>query len=82
MAQWWADRNPDARTVVLLPDQGDRYLDTVYDDAWLDAVPARRPHTADQARQVERPDGGEGWTWMRWGRRRLADVIGDRVPVP
>ncbi|HEV7687313.1 MAG TPA: cysteine synthase family protein, partial [Acidimicrobiia bacterium] len=35
VASWKARADPDARVVVLLPDEGHRYQDTVYDDAWL-----------------------------------------------
>ena len=38
VARWWAATNPDALTVVMLPDEGYRYLDTVYDDEWLTAA--------------------------------------------
>ncbi len=76
VARWWAARNPDARTVVMLPDQGDRYLDTVYDDRWLDASPQRRAAVGSGPDEVARSTGDPGWTWMRWGRRRLADVLG------
>jgi cysteine synthase len=82
VARWWLARNPHARTVVMLPDQGDRYLDTVYDDAWLDAAPERRAVDAAGPREVGRPAGERGWTWMRWARRRLSDLIGDQVAVP
>ena len=27
-----------ARVVALLPDRGERYLDSVYDDSWVDQV--------------------------------------------
>jgi cysteine synthase len=77
VARWWCARHPDARTVVMLPDQGDRYLDTVYNDAWLDAEPHRRPSAALAPREVTRPAGGPGWTWMRWRRRRLAEAVAD-----
>jgi cysteine synthase len=81
VARWWAARHPDARTVVILPDQGDRYLDTVYDDAWLDAAPARRATGPIRPREVDRPAGARTWTWMRWARRRLPEVIGDAAMV-
>jgi len=80
VARWWSARNPDARTVVMLPDQGDRYLDTVYDDAWLAAEPPRRAAAESGPCEVSRPTGERGWTWMRWGRRRFAEVLGDQVP--
>jgi cysteine synthase len=82
VARWWSDRHPGARTVVMLPDQGDRYLDTVYDDAWLDAAPQRRADADALPREVSRPTGEAAWTWMRWGRRPLSAVVaepGDQV---
>lgn len=79
VARWWSARNPNARTVVMLPDQGDRYLDTVYDDAWLNAEPRRRAPVDSEPREVAGPTGEPCWTWMRWERRRLADVLGDQV---
>lgn len=82
VARWWSERHPGARVVVMLPDRGDRYLDTVYDDAWLRAAPWRLPDEAAEPREVTRPAGESEWTWMRWQRRRLTDVIGDQVLVP
>jgi len=37
VADWWARENPDSLTAVVFPDEGYRYQDTVYDDAWLEA---------------------------------------------
>ena len=79
VARWWSARNPGARTVVMLPDQGDRYLDSVYDDAWLDAAPQRRA-AGLAPREVAHPTGDSCWTWMRWARRTLSDVTGDEAP--
>ncbi|HWN29637.1 MAG TPA: 2,3-diaminopropionate biosynthesis protein SbnA [Actinomycetospora sp.] len=36
------DVEPPARIVAIFPDRGDRYLDRVYDDAWLERARARR----------------------------------------
>lgn len=81
VARWWSRHHPGARVVVMLPDQGDRYLDTVYHDGWLRAAPGRLPTGPTAPRQVARPTGESGWTWMRWGRRRLTEVTGDQVLV-
>ncbi|MQA62551.1 MAG: 2,3-diaminopropionate biosynthesis protein SbnA [Actinophytocola sp.] len=35
---------PGARVLAIFPDRGDRYLDLVYDDGWLDAMIRRRTH--------------------------------------
>jgi cysteine synthase len=84
VAHWWAARNPSMLTVVMLPDEGYRYQDTVYDDDWLrtaghlgEPMPAE-PVVVDDA---TRPDGT--WTAFEWGRRSLGEVLaGARVPVP
>jgi len=81
VARWWSARHPGARAVVMLPDQGDRYLDTVYDDAWLDTRAHRRVTGGPEPFEVSRPGRHRGWTWLRWGRRRLTEVVGDPVPA-
>jgi cysteine synthase len=74
-ARWWAGANPDALTVVMMPDEGYRYQDTVYDDAWLagrghldEPLPAEPVMVSDPAQ----PAG----TWMAfdWARRSYADA--------
>jgi S-sulfo-L-cysteine synthase (3-phospho-L-serine-dependent) len=75
-AAWWARMHPEARVVTLLPDEGHRYQDTVYDDAWrhdndlrLDGLPVRPD-------EVAHPDQATaGWTRFGWGRRTLADAM-------
>lgn len=75
VGSWLAARDPDAVTVVVLPDEGYRYSDTVYDDTWLRAndfhpsEPAG-PRTVDDPALAE-----QGWCRMAWGRRRLDDVV-------
>lgn len=70
VGRWFAERNPDAVTVVMLPDEGYRYQDTVYDDGWLFArghagvtVPTD-PVMADHPRSACEP-----WAAFDWARR-------------
>jgi cysteine synthase len=76
VADWWARENPDQLTAVILPDEGYRYQDTVYDDAWLreqgawlDALP-RGPVEWDRPH-----DGADPWSFHRWGRRTFGQVM-------
>ncbi|MCI0687685.1 MAG: cysteine synthase family protein [Sporichthyaceae bacterium] len=80
VARWWAAQNPSALTVVLLPDEGYRYQDTVYDDEWLMAaghlggsIPAEPVLVADPTRPAEDP-----WTTYDWARRDLPEVLAGR----
>ncbi|MFI9553045.1 cysteine synthase family protein [Nonomuraea endophytica] len=76
-ARWWAQQNPDAVTVVMMPDEGYRYQDTVYDDAWLAEhrhdrllLPAE-PKIVDLAAAAD-----AAWTGFAWGRRSYGEVVG------
>jgi len=76
VAQWKARLEPDARVVVLLPDEGHRYQDTVYDDAWLRRQGLRLRRLPSRPVEVDRPDdGGPEWSWLRWNRRRFEAIV-------
>lgn len=75
VGSWLAGLDPDAVTVVVLPDEGYRYTDTVYDDEWLranDFVPRSRavPRTV-----ADPGEAAAGWCRLDWDRRRLTDVV-------
>jgi len=83
VAEWWARENPDALTAVVFPDEGYRYQDTVYDDAWLaekglllDGLP-REPVEWDHPH-----DGDDPWSFYRWGRREYAEVMRPSPTTP
>jgi cysteine synthase len=84
VADRWARENPDALGAVILPDEGYRYQDTVYDDAWiqergllLDALPDE-PVETDHPLRATAP-----WASYRWGRRAYAEVMDPgAVPEP
>jgi cysteine synthase A len=76
VAQWKARAEPDARVVVLLPDEGHRYQDTVYDDAWLRRQGLRLRRLPNRPVEVDAPDdGGPEWSCLRWKRRRFEAVV-------
>jgi cysteine synthase A len=77
VAQWWARQHPDANVVVTLPDEGYRYQDTVYDDAWLRANDAWLPELPSSPRLVDHPlEAADDWTCMHWNRRPYEQVLG------
>jgi cysteine synthase A len=83
VARWWAQSNPDALTVVMFPDEGYRYLDTVYQDPWLAAEGHLDPPVPERPTGVGHPaDSGDGWTTYHWGRRPYREVVpAGRGPV-
>jgi cysteine synthase A len=76
VADWWARENPDQLGAVIFPDEGYRYQDTVYDDAWLAASGALLDALPAQPVEWEHPhDGDDAWAFHRWDRREYADVM-------
>ncbi|MER6171730.1 cysteine synthase family protein [Streptosporangium sp. NPDC001681] len=82
VARWWVSRNPGARVLALMPDEGHRYQSTVYDDRWLRrhgltaTEPLAGPVDIDHPGQVVPP-----WTHLRWGRRSRWQVTGSAEGV-
>ncbi len=75
-AEWWARANPDGLAAVILPDEGYRYQDTVYDDDWLATRGLQIDAPPDEPMECDHPhDGLDPWSFCRWGRRSLADVL-------
>jgi len=82
VAAWWAARHPDARCVVMLPEEGYRYQETVYDDRWL--AENGFALARDPAGPVELSDPSQvsdRWSWYRWRRRAYHDVVGREKPL-
>ena len=82
VATWWACHNRTASVAVLMPDEGHRYIETAYDEGWLDT---NLPHWRDPPRL--QPSGAndpweefDHWTRFAWARRSRADVLGRNDP--
>lgn len=83
VADWLAARSPERTFVFIGADEGNRYADTVYNDAWLReqglflSEPAAEPMTAETLQDVTPP-----WARMIWGRRSYEEVAGPRPQNP
>jgi cysteine synthase len=77
VARWWAAKNPEATVVCLLPDEGYRYQNTIYNDEWLRANDVLLSELPDEPRLVDLPtEAGIGWTNMSWNRRSYDEAVG------
>jgi len=77
VARWWADKNPDATVVVLFPDEGYRYSETVYNDKWMREKHLFRTDMPGSPCIVDDPTAaGSDWTCMNWNRRTYEQVVG------
>lgn len=79
-ASWWAWANPGALTVVMLPDEGYRYQDTVYDDNWLrdrGYLDTELPTEPEVLTYPGNPVGS--WMTFAWARRSYDEVMRTQV---
>jgi cysteine synthase len=77
VARWWAEQNPDANVAVLLPDEGYRYQDTIYNDAWLERSNIRLSELPKEPHTVSHPlEAGPGWSRFVWDRRSYEQIMG------
>jgi S-sulfo-L-cysteine synthase (3-phospho-L-serine-dependent) len=78
---WWARRHPEAKVLMILPDEGHRYQKTVYSSEWLSS------HGIDMTQQPQEPalvahplDAPPRWSRLVWGRRSYEEVTGQEKP--
>jgi S-sulfo-L-cysteine synthase (3-phospho-L-serine-dependent) len=77
VGKWWARANQGGKAIILLPDEGYRYQDSVYDDDWLRAHHMLRAGQAQSPTVVSHPgDAGTSWSKIDWARRTLESVLG------
>jgi cysteine synthase len=74
---YWAAKNPHDRVVCIFPDDGYRYVDTIYSDEYLTGNDLWLPELPREPREVCHPlDAGPTWSWIKWDRRTYAEAVG------
>jgi S-sulfo-L-cysteine synthase (3-phospho-L-serine-dependent) len=77
VALWWLRQNPGARVVVIFPDEGYRYQDTVYNDEWLQHNNLLLTQLPSGPELVNHPaEAGLNWSRIHWNRRSLDSITG------
>lgn len=74
VARWFSEHNPDRKVAVVFPDEGYRYLDTVYNDLWLSRYGYTT--TAQAPVQVNSPISAltYEWSYMKWNHATIEAV--------
>lgn len=77
VGRWIASARPDARVAVIMPDEGHRYAETVFDDAWLASLPGWPCLSPSEPRELAtiEPGSEAGWTRFTWARRSLDQIV-------
>ncbi|MEO3814908.1 cysteine synthase family protein [Sphaerisporangium sp. B11E5] len=82
VARWWAERNPGATVLAVMPDEGHRYQRTVYHDAWLGREGFAGDEVAKEPLDIAHPgELGQVWSRYPWGRRTRAQVVEERATL-
>lgn len=79
VGQWIARTNPGANVAVIMPDEGYRHVDTIYNDGWLKHHPEWTEVAPDEPDRLTSiaPRSEADWTCFPWQRRCLVDVISE-----
>jgi cysteine synthase A len=74
---WVARTDPGAVVAVIMPDEGHRHSNTVYNDEWLSSLPGWPCKAASEPETVSAIEPRAEWEWTRfeWGRRHLDEVM-------
>jgi cysteine synthase A len=82
VARWWARANPGALTVVMLPDEGYRYQDTVYHDDWLAEHGHLGQALPEHPVELDHPaEPVDAWAMYPWARRPHQQAAAGTGPV-
>lgn len=84
---WIGQTHPAARVAVIMPDEGYRYSDTIFNESWLKGYPGWNQTPVQQPTAVTTISPGRESEWMSfdWGRRHYRDVLGtggERAQTP
>lgn len=75
-ARWWAARNPGQKAVVIFPDEGNRYISTIYNDAYLQSMEGWSSDLPETPISVSDPTRRlKAWSRFKWNRRSLDTVL-------
>lgn len=77
VARYLAQENKNDNYIFISPDEGYRYLDTIYNDAWLKNESFYVPNLTATPQQVAHPkEAQDPWSFMYWDRRSYQEVLG------
>jgi cysteine synthase A len=82
VGQWVARAYGRGKTLIIMPDEGHRYAQTVYSRAWLTSLAEWPIDVPDHPRPttVIEPARESEWTCFDWRRRALEAVVADHSP--
>ncbi|NEQ52359.1 MAG: cysteine synthase family protein [Leptolyngbya sp. SIO3F4] len=75
-ADWYAQENPEKVVVAILPDEGYRYQNTIYNDDWLCSQGIKLSSLTEEPETVLHPHKIKShWSRLAWNRRTYEQVV-------
>jgi len=82
VARYWAAQHPDSRVVCIFPDDGTRYIHTIYNDSYLVDNNLLLSELPLKPRIVDDPtEAGPSWSAMYWDNRHYSDLTNPPLAV-
>ena len=79
VANYLAKKNPTEKYIFIAPDEGYRYLSTVYNDIWLKQQEFYKEDITQEPTLVEVPMAAkEPWSFINWNLRTYQQVLGKK----
>lgn len=77
VGEWIGKTYRSASVAIIMPDEGYRYLDTVFDASWLSGHPEWDDPASTEPLPLSsiEPQSERDWTSFAWGRRSRNDVF-------
>lgn len=80
VAKWKAKMNPNSTIVFIMPDEGYRYLSTIYNDQWLIENNLKISKVNENPVVLDNPSQEiKTWAMFNWNRRTYEEVMKEYV---
>jgi cysteine synthase len=80
VSRWYAEEHPKENVAVIFPDEGYRYLDTVYHDGWTKELHGWEEKLPEEPETAYHPQQSiTRWSRISWNRRTLDQALRARA---
>lgn len=77
VANYFAEKNKNEKYIFIAPDEGYRYVSTVYDDTWLKNQEFYRTDITSKPEKTLSPmEARSAWSYFDWNRQTYKNVLG------
>ncbi|PFY98371.1 cysteine synthase family protein [Bacillus wiedmannii] len=74
VGDWYSKQYPDKKVVCLFPDEGHRYIESIYNDEWINKYSRYELSVDEHPYIVEEPcERMNDWTFLHWNNSELKD---------